>query len=210
MKHGISTEIHAKEKYKSITRRHHKNITYHDPGMTISQDHVFISATPDLEINCSCHGKGLVEVKCPATVIAKTPDADNYSHLERNEGILKLKHTSPYYYQVQGQMGITNSQYVDFFVFSFEGHHLVRIPFNQDFWNDMKNNLVLLWKDIIAPEIIFKRMFYRINLNPAFSSTTNMIKVNKPDEINRNDVFIEDNDEINEILNLDSLSRLIE
>ena len=64
----------------------------------------FITATPDLEIECSCHGMGLVEIKCPSTVIGKIPDSTNYEHLENYQGNDRLKRNSPYYYQVQGQM----------------------------------------------------------------------------------------------------------
>ena len=35
MKHGVNIEIYAKHKYKSLTKRFHKNITYNDPGMTV-------------------------------------------------------------------------------------------------------------------------------------------------------------------------------
>ena len=72
MKYGINSEIHAKTKYKSLTKNSHKGITYTDPGMTVFEDYPFLAATPDLEINCACHGPGLVEIKCPASLIAKT------------------------------------------------------------------------------------------------------------------------------------------
>ena len=55
MKHGINTEIHAKHKYKSLTRRFHKNMTYNDPGMTVFEEYPDLSATPDMEINCNCN-----------------------------------------------------------------------------------------------------------------------------------------------------------
>ena len=50
MKHDINTEIHAKHKYKSLTRRFHKNMTYNDPGMTVFEEYPYLSATPDMEI----------------------------------------------------------------------------------------------------------------------------------------------------------------
>ena len=46
------------------------------------KSHPFISVSPDLGINCSCHGPGLVEIKCAATFIGKVPSAENYKHLE--------------------------------------------------------------------------------------------------------------------------------
>ena len=66
-KHGIN-----KTKYKSLTKKSDKSMTHTDPGMTVFEDSPFPAATPDLEINCACHGLGLVEIKCPATLIAKT------------------------------------------------------------------------------------------------------------------------------------------
>ena len=150
MKHGISNEIHAKEKYKLISQKNHKNIVFSDPGMIISSEFPFLSATPDLEIECSCHGKGFVEIKCPTTVIGKTPNANNYTHLEVTDGVTHLKRTSPYYFQVQGQMDVSNCNYVDFFVFSFEGYYIERISFDAVFWE-----AYLVWQKIIAPEYLF-------------------------------------------------------
>ena len=95
MKHGINTEIHAKHKYKSLTRRFHKNMTYNGPGMTVFEEYPYLSATPGMEINCNCHGAGLVEIKCPTTIIDKIPSIENYStHIEKDGDNLKLKTTS--------------------------------------------------------------------------------------------------------------------
>ena len=59
---------------------------------------IHISPTPDMEINCNCHGADLVEIKCLATLIGKIPSIENYSkHIEKDGNKLKLKSTSPYY-----------------------------------------------------------------------------------------------------------------
>ena len=85
MKHGINTEIQAKHKYKSLTRRFHKNMTYNDPGMTVFEEYPDLSVTPDMKINFNCDGAGLVEIKCPATLIGKIPGIENYSkHIEKD------------------------------------------------------------------------------------------------------------------------------
>ena len=48
-----------------------------------------------MEINWNCHGAGLVEIKCPATIIDKIPSIENYStHIEKDGDNLKLKSTS--------------------------------------------------------------------------------------------------------------------
>ena len=118
MNHGINTEIHAKHKYKSLTRRFHKNMAYNDPGMAVFEEYPYLSATRDMEINCNCHGAGLVEIKCPATLIGKIPSIENYSkHIEKDGDKLKLKSTSPYYSQMQGQLAATGRLYCNLFVF---------------------------------------------------------------------------------------------
>ena len=86
--------------------------------MTVFEEYPYLSATPDMEINCHCHGAGLVEIKCPATLISKIPSIENCSkHIENNCDKLKLKSTSPYYSQIQGQLGATGRLYCDLLVF---------------------------------------------------------------------------------------------
>ena len=82
MKHGINSEPHAKQKFKQFFKKTRQNPEVSDPGMTLFKSHLFISVSPDLEINCSCHGPGLVEIKRPATIIGKVPSAENNKHLE--------------------------------------------------------------------------------------------------------------------------------
>ena len=54
--------------------------------MTILQPYSFTSVIPDLEVICFCHGPGLVEIKCPASLIGKRPSVENYHHLELSDG----------------------------------------------------------------------------------------------------------------------------
>ena len=131
MKHGINTELHAKNKYISLNKQHHQNFKYSDPGMRIFYTHPYLSATPDLEINCNCHGPGLVEIKCPASIVHLKPTVENYHHIECKDNILTLKKLSPYYSQIQGQLAATNKHYCDFFVFTFHGHLSIRQTFDQ-------------------------------------------------------------------------------
>ena len=80
--------------------------------MTICERFPFISVNPDPEVCCSCHGEGLVEVKCQATLIGKIPNYENYStHKEQQNDSIYLKKLSPYYYY--------------FFVFTFQGRGVI-------------------------------------------------------------------------------------
>ena len=85
MKHGINKEIHVKLKYKSLTTRLDKNMIYDDSGMTVFEEYLYLSAPPDMKINCNCHGSGLVEIKCSSTLMGKIPSIENYSkHIEKD------------------------------------------------------------------------------------------------------------------------------
>ena len=155
IRHGIATEYHAKKKYLQLSKKQHKNMQSNDPGMRISITHPYISVTPDLEIECSCHGKGLVEINCPFTLIGKKPSHENYKHLIKHGDASRLKKTSEYYYQIQGQMAVTRRSYADFFVFTTGGFHVERIMFDESFWLQIQTNLVYCWENYVIPELLF-------------------------------------------------------
>ena len=58
----------------------------------------------------------------------------NYQHLELSDGQIKLKRNSAYFFQMQGQMAVTERMCCDFFIFSFAGNATVRIDFDENFW----------------------------------------------------------------------------
>ena len=150
MNHGINTEIHAKTKYKSLTKKSHKGMAYADPGMTVFEDYPFLAATSDLEIYCAYHNPDLVEIKCSATLIAETPNVDNYKHIEICNDNIALKMTSPYYSQIQGELAATKRSYCDLFIFSFKGNLTVCVDYNHSYWERPLLNLEWLWKKVIT------------------------------------------------------------
>ena len=115
MKHGKSMELHAKSVCLSKEKKKHKKFKSNEAGLAIMADRPFIGASPDLEADCTCCKSGLVEIKCPYSIRDTSPSADNLPYLEFRDGETKLRKNSDYYYQVQGQMGVTNRLYTDFF-----------------------------------------------------------------------------------------------
>ena len=51
-------------------------------------------------------------------------------------------------------MGVANRKYADFFVFTFEGYHLERTDFDNEFWSEMPLYLDVFWSIFVAPEIL--------------------------------------------------------
>lgn len=70
---------------------------------------------------------------------------------------LKLKHTHPYYSQVQGQMALrlTERKWCDFIIYTEKGISIERVPFNSEFWNKkLLPKLIDFYDNCLAPEIV--------------------------------------------------------
>ena len=81
------------------------------------------------------------EIKCPYKHRAVTPETachgDSQFHLEIKDDFPALKTTHKYYYQVQGQMGITGAKWCDFVTYTFKGMAIERIYFDDNFFSNM-------------------------------------------------------------------------
>ncbi|KAH9379544.1 hypothetical protein HPB48_004257 [Haemaphysalis longicornis] len=107
MKYGRETEAEALLKYKSLSEKQHEDVTFKEAGLFVRTEHVYLGATPDLLVECSCCGAGVVEVKCPWKVKdGQLSDllSDKNGCVTEVDGELELKKTHRYYYQVQLQM----------------------------------------------------------------------------------------------------------
>lgn len=90
-------------------------------GLFVHKKLTFLAASPDGLID----NKGIVEIKCPASIKNMTP-GEAFENKKLNfmclkDGILKLKTTHNYYFQVQGQLEITERQYCYFVVWTPKG-----------------------------------------------------------------------------------------
>ena len=178
MKHRIKTETHAKAKYKSLTKKSHKGMTYTDPGMIVFEDDPCLAVTLGLEINCACHGPGLVEMKCPATLIAKTPNVGNYKHIETCNDNIVLKMTSPYYSQIQGQLAVTKRSYCDLFIFLCMSNLTVCVDYKHSYWEKLLSNLKRFWKNVVAKELLTKKIEKKLD---RIADENTLVAVSKPD-----------------------------
>ena len=75
----------------------------------------WLAASPDRKVIDKEFGYGLVEIKCPLTPEEDCADRNFYCHLASGKPGLKKDH--PYYYQVQGQLGLTGLKWCDSVVF---------------------------------------------------------------------------------------------
>lgn len=138
---GKKYEPVARQQYFEKHKKSHKNLKVDQCGLFVSEQYPFMGASPDGRVSCKCCGVGLLEVKCSFTYQNVEPleaCKDDHYHLyidENND--VRLKHTSPWYVQIQGQMGICKSLWCDFVFFTRRGIIIDRINFDGDMFFDI-------------------------------------------------------------------------
>jgi len=160
IQHGHTFEPLAREKYLSIVKDAHSNFKHCECGLFVDKEKPYLGATPDLVIECDCCALGVSEFKCPFSIAQECPSAQNlsYLHVEPDSNITKLKEVHPYYAQVQGQMGVCNRKYCDFFIYTNGGYFLQRIPFDDSYWNKLEINLEYFFKNYLSDELVFGKL----------------------------------------------------
>ena len=161
MKHGLALEPHAKRELKQLFS-HHKNVSLSDVGLHIMKSHPFIGASADGILSCNCCGTFVIEIKCPYSIKDMAPSSEHLDYLvssedENGKCITKLKENHKYYFQVQGQMGVTGVLESYFFVFTHHGHHLEKIKFNSELWGDLLHHLNLFWMTYVGPALLVQK-----------------------------------------------------
>jgi hypothetical protein len=153
LKHGRTMEPIARRAYCIEMRKHHRNIAVRQSGLVISQSHFYVAASPDGIVKCACcPEEGILEIKAPLSLHQKNeaPSANNSPHFDADG---KLKHSSPYYTQVQMQLGVTQAKWCDSFVFTRQGHSLERIHFDADVWQSILTSAEFFFENVIAARL---------------------------------------------------------
>lgn len=156
-------------------RKGHDNFKLNDSGLHIHPEYPYLGATPDGLVECDCCGKGVVEIKCPCCkrgVSINDAAEDPKFCLEEKDGTLQLKRDHPYFYQIQGQMFMTNTLYSDFVIWTDDSEklHVERISFHGEFIVDVLKGLTSFFKMRILQELVARR-----TLNPLTDSSENQV-----------------------------------
>ncbi|KAK6171766.1 hypothetical protein SNE40_018199 [Patella caerulea] len=179
LKYGREMEPHAKLEYKSMYSDSHKNASYAECGLFLDICRPYLSASPDLLVECDCCGKGLLEVKCP--LITKCDSCSKFCTCilpvylyKGSNSILTLKKLSSYYGQVQGQMFVTKRPWCDFFVYTCNGFFYERILYDEEFVSNMVCSLDYFFHKFVIPELFTRP------LQSEISESANFMEVDQP------------------------------
>ncbi|XP_048772140.2 uncharacterized protein LOC125678072 [Ostrea edulis] len=123
--HGKSYEKKAIKKFED-----NHNIRVHENGLFICSKMPFLGATPDGVID----DKYIIEVKCPykgRKQEINTNTMEYFTYLEVVGGEIKLKISSNYYDQIQGQLYISSRQFCYFIVYTLKSLFVEIIEINR-------------------------------------------------------------------------------
>lgn len=124
-------------------------------GLFIHKDHSFVGASPDGLFG----DDGVVKIKCPYSTRHMDPaDAIHSGELEYMNKNGELKHSHKYYYQIQGQLEVTDRQYCRFVVWTPVNFITRTIVRDQEFWkNSIEPKLNIFYFHCLLPELVDPR-----------------------------------------------------
>lgn len=168
---GCQHEATALDKYKSLHSYSHQNFALKSSGLVLNPDWPHLGASPDGVVECSCCGRGVVEIKCPFCNNAEDVEniASSGNCLVNTDGTLHLNKSHAYYYQVQTQMFICSVKYCDFCICTFPDTgpsiRIERVHPDKDFWKNCTEKSTLFFKVCVLPELVGK--WYTKPKNPT-------------------------------------------
>ena len=154
---GCTHEQTAVQEYQNSVSNNHDDLEVMSAGLFIDLHNPFIGATPDGIINCTCCGKGVLEVKCPLCFKEGLPEEETSNFcMTEIDSKWTLKNDHAYYYQVQTQLNICQVKYCDFVVWTKKGVVIERIAADKEFFEGILDNIKSFFIYGMLPEIIGK------------------------------------------------------
>ncbi|KAM7289419.1 uncharacterized protein ISCGN_029548 [Ixodes scapularis] len=166
MRYGRTHEGTAVSAYASLMAAFDTPVEIRETGLHIHPECSFIAASPDRIVRKD-NEEGLLEVKCPASKIGLTPMEackDKKFCCEVVDGVVRLKKTHAYFYQVQGQMAVTGHQWCDFVFWTnnttvANSTHVETIAFDKKFVDGaLLPGLIYFAKHALFPEVVTGRV----------------------------------------------------
>ena len=183
---GIYNERKAKELYCSAMKTDHDDFHMRDSGLVIDATCPVFAASPDGMRTCSCHGNGLLEVKCSFKHkdldVCEIVLIDHSFYLDKD---LKLKESHRYYTQIQFQMYVCQVTFCDFIVFTLKGISTQTVEYNPTFVSNLVEKCSEFAFNHVVPEILCHKLINRdtetnicLCKRPSFGKT---VMCSKPD-----------------------------
>lgn len=149
MKYG---RMHEKDAIESIKQS--LNIQVNPSGLFINPNVPYLGATPDGLID----DDGIVEIKCPSSCSNLTPEDAIKSKkiiflkFDIKTNTIDINKRHKYFFQIQGQLQITNRSYCIFVLWTPLGTYTKKVQRDDNFWEkEMENKLKTFFFDCLTP-----------------------------------------------------------
>ena len=118
-----------------------RNIDIRETGLVLQPKLFWLAASPDGLVsdksNEDVRQIGLIEIKCPKSkknskVNDMAHDQSFYVNYENGVPVLKTNHPNGYCTQIQMVMGLSETAFCDFIVYTFDGMIIIRTQFDED------------------------------------------------------------------------------
>lgn len=158
-RYGNEHESVAKKLYIEKVKPFHTKFKVNKCGMLVSQENPLIRATPDGIVSCKCCGSGLLEIKCPFTSgyltgieLAQIPGYHVTTTGE--DGKVQLKLSSPWYTQIQTQLGVSGLPWCDFVMFTQKDITVERIFFDKSMFSENEKKAMKCYNRFVLPKLL--------------------------------------------------------
>lgn len=159
-RYGQKWESKARKCYQTLYSPQHVNFELSTTGIHVNAAFSFLGASPDGLIKCTCHGLGLLEIKCPYKFekgLNGWKGAPG-SPVTANGEIIQ---SHQYYFQIQQQMLVTDRNYCDFFVWTqgieLTDKFLIRIEKDEEFCQKLLKKLENVFVHVVLPELVCRK-----------------------------------------------------
>lgn len=129
-------------------------------GFIINPDLPWIGASPDGMVTCTCHGDGVLEIKCPFNSRDRSLNEScrdsSFCLCIGEDGTMELKTDHKFMYQVQVQMHVSMVSYCDFIVWTPQEFFIQRIKYDPVFFHNAYLEVVEFIKTRVLPELLGK------------------------------------------------------
>lgn len=153
---GESMEDTAKQAYTAFMAQSHQDFRVSSCGLVVRPSEPHLGSSPDGEVRCTCCGKGVVEIKCPYKYRSSLQGSTEDKQFCLDKSFM-LKHSHPYYYQIQLHMFVCDVSYCDFVVWTKEQFIVQRILRNEEFLQEALAKAQDFYISSVLPEILTRR-----------------------------------------------------
>ncbi|KAM7304091.1 uncharacterized protein ISCGN_013991 [Ixodes scapularis] len=160
IQHGIKHEPQAVQHYRRALHSLGHDVEISACGLLVDPACPWLGASPDRLVYDPTEAvpHGVVEVKCPYTIWdCAEPDSKSFYMVKDSAGVYRLSRDHHYYFQLLGQMALSDSLWGDFVVYCKHFLIVERISFSLPDWVRCKEALDTFYFATLLPYLVEQR-----------------------------------------------------